>query len=151
MDGPVSVVLCGLGGYGGTYLPPLLDPANAGRARLVAGGDPLPERCPQLAAPRARGIPGHASLEDFYRPGAAGRGGLSPPIPLQAPQSARALAHGSHLLVEKPLCATVADGERIATAHAASSRHAGVGFQWSYCEPILRLKRDIARGRFGKP
>jgi predicted dehydrogenase len=151
MSGPPSVVLCGLGGYGETYLRPLLDAANAGRARLVAGVDPSPERSSLLPELRARGIPVHASLDDVHATGTAEVVVLCSPIHLHAPQAVLAMSRGSHVLIEKPLCATVADGLRIAEAQAASGRHAGVGFQWSYCEPILRLKRDIAAGRFGRP
>ncbi len=156
-ESPVNVVLCGLGGYGDTYLKPLLDAANAGRARLVAGIDPDPERCARLPELRLQNIPIFASLEAYYAAvdassvGAAELVVLCSPIHLHAPQSLLALDRGSHLLVEKPLCALIADGERIAAAHAASGRHAGVGFQWSYCEAILRLKGDIMSGRFGRP
>src|SRR5262245_12100836 len=96
--GTVSVVLCGLGGYGETYLRPLLDPANAARARLAAGVDPMPERSSLLPELRARGIPVHASLEDFYRSSTAELAVLCSPIHLHAPQSVLTLSRGSHLL-----------------------------------------------------
>lgn len=147
---PVSVVLAGLGGYGETYLAGLLDPQHAGRVRLVAGVDPQPERCRRIAEIRAAGIPVLPTLEAALA--------LKPdlvvvcsPIDRHAPQCVLAFAEGCHVLVEKPLGALVADGEAIAQAHARSGRHAGIGFQWSFSEPIQALKRDILAGRFGRP
>ena len=61
-----------------------------------------------------------------------------------------ALARGLHVLVEKPLAATLDDAERIASAARASGRVVAVGFN-QRCHPALcRLRDEIAAGALGR-
>jgi predicted dehydrogenase len=60
-----------------------------------------------------------------------------------------ALEAGKHVLVEKPLANSVAEGERMAAAAAAAPGASMVGFNYRRV-PALALARDvIARGRIG--
>jgi predicted dehydrogenase len=61
------------------------------------------------------------------------------------------LAHGSHVLVEKPAAAVSGEVDRMIEARDRANRIAAVGFQWSFSRSILQLKRDIMAGRFGTP
>jgi predicted dehydrogenase len=62
-----------------------------------------------------------------------------------------ALAHGSHVLCEKPLCATVQDARQFIDLAAGSDRIVAVGYQWSFAEAIQKLKADIRAGVLGRP
>ena len=146
-----SIVLVGLGGYGRVYLAGLLDPRNEGRCRLVAGVDPMPSNCPYLDDLRARGVPVHRSLQAFYRTGRANLAILSSPIHQHCPQTRLALSHGSHVLCEKPVAATVQDVDRMIRARDRAGKTVAIGYQWSFSTSIQRLKHDILAGRFGAP
>ncbi|HRS27590.1 MAG TPA: Gfo/Idh/MocA family oxidoreductase [Phycisphaerae bacterium] len=151
MPGPVSIVLSGLGGYGLCYLEGLLDQPDDGRFRLVAGVDPAPQNCKRLADLEARRVPVYPSLEEFYRVGRADLAVLSSPIHQHCRQTCLALAHGSHVLCEKPAAATVQDVDRMIRARDEARKSVAIGYQWSFSTPIQRLKRDILAGEFGAP
>jgi predicted dehydrogenase len=53
--------------------------------------------------------------------------------------------------LEKPLCATVEEGERLRSAVKASLKIVSVGYQWSFSEAVGSLKRDIISGSLGAP
>lgn len=148
---PITVALSGLGGYGQEYLNELLDPRYDGRITLAGGIDPQPERCARLADLRARGTPLYNTLADFYRERSADLLIVSAPIHEHAPQTCLGLHHGSHVLCEKPLAATVQEADAMIAARDSAGKHVAVGYQWSFDPAILSLKRDIMAGRFGQP
>jgi len=151
MTDPVSVVLVGIGGYGEVYLQALLeDPRGAG-CRIVGGVDPHPESCSRLKVLEEMKVPLFSSLDAFYEKGSAELAVLSSPIQLHAPHTALALEHGSHVLVEKPAAAVTADVDRMVEARDGAGRFVAVGFQWSFSDAVLALKRDILDRRFGAP
>ena len=91
------------------------------------------------------------SLEEFYatrsrRPGRH----LHAAAPARAADLA-ALAHGSHVLCEKPLCVTPADATAMTRARDAAGRQVAIGYQWSFSAAIQRLKADILAGVLGRP
>ena len=151
MSRPVSIVLVGIGGMGSVYVQALL--ANeAGEAHTIAGAvDPSPERCPQLGELRSRGVAIYPTLEEFYRQGAAELAVISSPIQFHADQTCLALEHGSHVLCEKPIAATIQEARRMLQAEQRSVRWVAVGYQWSYSAAIQDLKRDIMSGAYGAP
>ncbi len=151
MPEPVSIVLAGLGGYGLVYLAGLLDQPDDGRLRLVAGVDPAPQNCTRLADLEARGVPIYRSLQQFYRTSRADLAVLSSPIHQHCPQTCLALAHGSHVLCEKPAAATVQEVDRMIRARDRAGKAVAIGYQWSFSTPIQQLKRDILACTFGAP
>jgi predicted dehydrogenase len=76
---------------------------------------------------------------------------LATPIHLHAEQTCLALAHGSHVLCEKPLCATVPEARQMIAAEQASDKFVAIGYQWSFSEAIQALKHDIMTGELGRP
>lgn len=146
-----SVVLVGLGGYGGVYVSALLDGAPEG-VRIAGAVDPAPERCERLAELQARGVPLFASLEEFYAAGlTAELAAIASPIHYHCPLTCLALEHGSHVLCEKPLAATPAQAEEMRRARDRAGKAVAIGYQWSFSPAIHALKADIAAGRLGKP
>lgn len=146
-----SVVLVGIAGYGEVYASALLDEAPQVFCRLIAVVDPAPERSPRASQIRARNIPIHASLEDFYRQRQADLVIISSPIHAHCRQTCLALAHGSNVLCEKPAAATVQEVDEMIAAESAADPWVAIGFQWSFTTPIRRLKDDLRAGTFGAP
>jgi predicted dehydrogenase len=151
MNEPVTAVLVGLGGYGEVYLSALLDEPQVARCDIVGAVDPYPHNCARPADLKALGITIHSSLDDFYRTSSADLAVISSPIQLHVEHVCTALAHGTHVLVEKPAAAVTADVDSMIDARDRAGRFVAVGFQWSFARSILDLKRDILAGRFGKP
>jgi predicted dehydrogenase len=151
MSEPITAVLVGLGGYGEVYLSALLDEPQGARCDIVGAVDLQPENCARLADLEAYRVPIHSSLADFYRTSSADLAIISSPIHLHAEHVLDALAHGSHVLVEKPAAAVTADVDSMIDARDRAGRFVAVGFQWSFAWSIMELKRDILAGRFGKP
>ncbi|HOT90565.1 MAG TPA: Gfo/Idh/MocA family oxidoreductase [Anaerolineae bacterium] len=147
----VTVAMVALGGYGNSYLAELFTLAAEHNARFVAGIDPNPVGCRHLEAFKETGVPIYPDLDSFYAESWADLVVLSPPIHLHLPFTLKALAHGSHVLCEKPVTATVQDAWRMAEAARASGKLVGIGYQWSYSAAIQALKRDIMDGVLGRP
>ncbi len=148
---PFRVMLAGIGGYGNTHVDCMLEHGNRHNARIVAAVDPFPQSCRRLAELTAAGVPVLASLDEALASIPADLVVLSTPIALHAPQTCAALAHGAHVLCEKPLCASADDVRAMLAARARAGRQVAIGYQWSFSEPVLALKRDILAGRLGAP
>lgn len=151
MSEPVSIVLVAVGGYGGTYVSALLDaPAPSGHV-LVGVVDPFADRCRRINELRALGLPFYDTLDAFYADHTADLAVISSPIHLHTPQTCTALEHGSAVLCEKPLGATIQEMHRMIEARDAAESFVGIGYQWSFNPAIQALKQDIASGRLGRP
>ena len=62
----VSVLLVGIGGYGGRYANALLDRADNDRVSLAGVVDPAPENYGRFEELRAGNIRVYGKMEDFY-------------------------------------------------------------------------------------
>ena len=147
----IEIVLVGIGGYGGSYLGPVLDAHARGYVRLVGAVDPAWEQCGRLDELKEHGVGLYDDIAGFYAERTADLAVISTPIHLHAPCTCLALSHGSSVLCEKPLAATIQDALRMADAEAASPGFVAIGYQWSFSEAIQALKRDIMAGDFGRP
>lgn len=152
MNASVSVVLVGIGGYGGTYTTLLLDPAATGRAHIVGVVDPFATRALHYDRIKALGVPFFNSLGEFFAAGhQAELAVMSTPIALHAPLTCEALRNGAHVLCEKPLCALDAEADAMIAARDKAGKKVAIGYQWSYSSCIRALKTDILAGRLGRP
>src|SRR4029078_12678925 len=67
------------------------------------------------------------------------------------PQTMAALAAaGKHVLAEKPVAATAADAQQIATAVEKGGVAFQAGYMFRYDDIVNRLKRMVEQGAFGK-
>jgi predicted dehydrogenase len=146
-----SIAVTGIGGYGNLFVRALLSAPPEQEVRFAAAIDPAPERCPHYAELLEACIPIFPDLETFYRSAHADLVVLAAPIHLHAPLTCLALEHGSHVLCEKPLGASVEDARRMLEAEKRSGKVVSIGYQWSFSRAILALKRDLQAGRFGRP
>lgn len=101
------------------------------------------------AASAAHGVPGYAdvvALLDEVRPDVVH---ICTPHNQHADPAIAALERGIHVISEKPLASTLADGERLAAAAAASSARIGVCFQNRYNQAVVAMAERLASGEFG--
>jgi len=150
-DKRTKVALVGLGGYGETYMGLLQRPEVRRACSLCGVVDPFAGRSAWHGHCREKGIPVYPSLDAFFRRDFAPLVILSTPVFCHRDQVLTCFRHGAHALCEKPLCATAEDAEALAEAADRAGLKLGVGFQWSFSDPIQALKRDILAGRFGRP
>lgn len=73
------------------------------------------------------------------------------PPNLHIPQALQALAAGKHVIVEKPLAASLHDADRLIDAEAASDRRVMPIFQYRFGHGLQKLKQLIAAGVPGRP
>ena len=119
--GPVSVLMVAIGGYGFHYLKTLLEELPPARCRLAGVVDPRAEQSMLWPVVSHLGVPVHASVEAFYGEGhRADLAVISSPIHWHVPQSLVALAHGSTVLCDKPLGATIQEAQELIQARDRS-------------------------------
>lgn len=147
---PISLLMVGVGGYAGVYLKELFQNPRGSRFTVVGAVDPYASASPWYAELQARNIPIYDTVEAFYAEHTAQMAIVVTPIYLHAQQAEYCMAHGSDVLCEKPLCASLADAAAMIAARDRTGRKLAVGFQWSFSAAILALKQDILAGRFGK-
>lgn len=145
----VNVVLVGIGGYGGTFVGEILEKKNP-KINLIGVVDPYPERCSLISELRNNNIPIFPDMESFYKLNKADLAVISTPIFLHTKHMLSALNYGSNVLCEKPLCSDENDIEIMKEAQKKSGKFIYIGYQWSYSEPITKLKEDIASGKYGE-
>jgi myo-inositol 2-dehydrogenase / D-chiro-inositol 1-dehydrogenase len=144
MTAPVRVGLIGAGRW-----------ASAHRATLPAAGATLAAVLTSsvesaAAAQRTWEVPAYHELDAFL---AADLDAviIASPNDLHAPQALRALAHGHHVLIEKPMALTLADADALVAAAAASDKVVAVGHEMRRFDLFVRIKRLLASGRLGEP
>lgn len=147
----INVILVGIGGYGEQYLSHYFSKGLPEFSKLVGAIDPFPENSRYYQRIKEAGIPIFADLESFYQYHVADLAIIVTPIHLHIPFALQALSRGSHVLLEKPLCATMEEGERLRSVAKTSGKMVSVGYQWSFSEAVGSLKRDIISGRLGRP
>ncbi len=146
------MVLTGIGGYGANVVNWMAPLEAAGTAAIRAIVDPLGEQSPAWPGLAARGIPRFDSLEALAAAGiTADLDVIASPIAFHAGQCLAALEAGMHVLCEKPLCADIADADRMIAARDRAGRQVSIGYQWSHSEAVQALKADIRAGRLGAP
>ncbi len=145
----MKILLVGTGGFAAGYIKKLLE--NTDETVVWAGAvDPfITEENRQLLT--ERNIPIYSSMEEYYVNQTADLTIICTPTYLHKEQCIYALSKGSHVLCEKPVAPTEAEGREMMAAEETYGRFIAIGFQWSFCQAILGLKKDILAGTFGKP
>ncbi|WP_406319042.1 DUF6807 family protein [Streptosporangium sp. NBC_01639] len=150
MGGVTKIVLAGAYGHGRSHLENLRGLAARGLVELAGVCDVRPveaDRLHGLGTPEQARPDGLAEL--IERTGAEITI-LCTPINTHADLAVTALRAGSHLLLEKPPAASLADFERIAAAVGESGLACQVGFQSLGSAAIPALRKRIASGELGE-
>lgn len=145
----INLALAGIGGYGEIYLHALLDSARRDDVRFVGAVDPHPAGCKQLLELSSRQIPIYPTMGELYRHHHVDLMALASPIQFHCEQTELALAHGSHVLCEKPLAGSVSEIDRMIAARDDARRMVAIGYQWSFCPVVRRMLEDVRSGKFG--
>ncbi len=73
------------------------------------------------------------------------------PNALHHPQALAALEAGKHVLIDKPMAVTVAEGEELVAAASISGLTLLVGHMWRYRDEVIAARDRIAAGSVGRP
>lgn len=114
---------------------------------LVAVCDEYPERLATAVA--AHGVPGFAGHAELFDTAAPDVIHICTPHHLHASIAIDALARGIHVVMEKPLAHTRAEGERIVEAAALGAAKIAVCFQNRYNAPVQAAAALLASGELG--
>lgn len=151
MKEKVRIVCVGIGGYATIYLRTLLEEKPRRDIEIVGMVEIAPDSCPMYGKMKAMGIPLYATMEEFYANNSADLAIITTPTYLHTRQILCALAHGSHVMCEKPLSGVSSDEIILKKASQAANKFVMIGYQWSYSQAILSLKQDMMRGKYGAP
>lgn len=143
---PVRVALVGCGKVAGIHADAL---AAVPEAEFVAACDISAERALAFAAKHR--VRPFTDLATMLRDAAPEAVIIGTPHPLHAEAAIRAAEAGVHVLVEKPLAATLADANTMLAAARKSGVTLGVISQRRFYEPVQRMKRAIDEGKIGTP
>jgi UDP-N-acetyl-2-amino-2-deoxyglucuronate dehydrogenase len=119
------------------------------QAELVAACDALPARADAFAA--EHGIRPFSDVSTMFREVKPHAVIIGTPHPMHAEPAIRAAEAGVHVLVEKPLAASVADCDAMLAAAKKSGVTLGVISQRRFCPAVRRMKDAIDAGKLGTP
>ncbi len=149
----IRAAIVGVSGYGRWHLLMAMEQALIGRLQLVAATViNQTEEAVICARLRRQGVPVFERYEDMLA-AVTGRVDvvlLPTGIQWHAPMTIAALAAGAHVLVEKPITATLQDVDRIIAAQAGARRLVAVGFQDLYVPVAHDIKRRVLGGELGR-
>jgi len=118
-------------------------------ADFVAACDASPDRAAAFAS--RYGARPFADVGTLLRDGGVEAVVIGTPHPLHAEPATRAAAAGVHVLVEKPMAATLADCDAMLAAARKAGVLLGVVSQRRWYEPVVRMKAAIDAGKIGRP
>lgn len=146
----VTVLLVGVGGYGTTYVDAILGPEKKDGMRVIGVVDPYAKSSRAYPLLLEHGVPIYDRLDEFYAEHEADLAVISTPTHFHKPQTVYCMEHGSHVLCEKPVAASLADTEELLDVSRRTGKQVSVGYQWSHSQAIGDLKRDVLAGHYGK-
>ncbi|MEV0391329.1 Gfo/Idh/MocA family oxidoreductase [Nonomuraea sp. NPDC050643] len=126
------------------HLPAL---ARADGVRLVALSDPSPVLAERVASRYE--VTGYRSTDELLAHPGLEAVIIAVPDRLHLPLATRALRAGKHVLVEKPLADTVADGEKLRDLAAETGLHLQVGAMKRY-DPGVQYAAEAVRNTIGR-
>jgi predicted dehydrogenase len=118
-------------------------------AELTAVCDVNAERARAFA--ERYGTHGYSDVDTLLREGKVEAVVIGTPHPLHATPAVRAAEAGVHVLVEKPLAATLADCDAMLAAANKAGVLLSVISQRRLYEPVRRMKEAIDAGKIGRP
>jgi UDP-N-acetyl-2-amino-2-deoxyglucuronate dehydrogenase len=143
---PVRVGLIGCGKVGQIHAAAVRSLAEA---ELTAVCDVSPERVRTFA--ERFGARGYTDVDAMLREAKVEAVIIGTPHPLHAAPAIRAAEAGVHVLVEKPLAATLADCDAMLAAADRGGILLGAISQRRFFEPVRRVKEAIDAGKIGRP
>ena len=146
----ISIVLVGVGGYGGLIAGEVLENAKNHNAYVEGIVEPFIENSPVKDVIKQQNVKIYSNLADFYKENKADIAIISTPIHLHKQQCITAMENGSDVLCEKPIAPTLQDAYEMKICAEKTGKNLNIGFQLSHAPAILKLKEDILNNKFGK-
>ncbi len=146
----IKILAVGIGGFANNYLTKMFSEHGNG-FDIVGAAEPYPESCKCLDEFKRRNIPIYPDIDSFYKGNSADLAVICSPIFMHTRQTLTALKNGSNVMCEKPLSGVSSDAEIIEKEAKKQGKFVMTGYQWSYSDAILDLKKDILDGKLGKP
>lgn len=141
-------VLVGTGGIGDAHVAAVN--ATAGRVQLVAACDIDATRartfCDRHKIPAA-----HTDFATMLKVEKPDIVLVAAPPGLHADMSIAAMEAGAWVLCEKPLCASLAEFDRIEAAEKRTGRHTACVFQMRFASSNTHIRGLLGAGKFGRP
>jgi len=148
MKTPYRVVLVGTGGIGDAHVRAVA--SLPGRVQLVAACDIDAKRAQEFCT--RHGIPqahtDYAAMLKAERPDIVL---IAAPPALHANMSIAAMEAGAWVLCEKPLCASLAELDRIQAAEKKTGKFTASIFQMRFASSNTHVRALLASGRLGRP
>ncbi|MEO1529695.1 MAG: Gfo/Idh/MocA family oxidoreductase [Planctomycetota bacterium] len=142
----VRAGIVGCGKVGGLHARALSELAEA---EFVGVCDVDPDRALRFA--ERYGVKAFESVESMVRSGGVEAVMVCTPHPLHESPTVAAAKAGAHVLVEKPLAATLEACDAMIRAAEESGVKLGVVSQRRFLEPVRRMKAAIDAGKIGRP
>lgn len=102
------------------------------------------------AASEQYGAPAFTHPEEMFRSGLVDAVIIATPHYDHAPVAVSAFEHGLHVLVEKPLCVSVSDGDRMIAAAQRAQKKFAIGYQHRFRPEVQAARRLIEQGVLGE-
>jgi UDP-N-acetyl-2-amino-2-deoxyglucuronate dehydrogenase len=118
-------------------------------SHFVAACDVDPVRAREFAA--RYGVEAYTDVLALLQGSAVEALCVATPHPLHAAPTIAAASAGVHVLVEKPLAASLADCDEMLAAARRGASKIGVISQRRLFEPVQRVKAAVAAGKIGRP
>ncbi|MDW8106536.1 MAG: Gfo/Idh/MocA family oxidoreductase [Armatimonadota bacterium] len=96
------------------------------------------------------GVPAFTDYEAMFQSGLLDAVIIATPHYDHAPVAIRAFAHGLHVLVEKPLCVSVSDGDAIIAAARKAGTKFAIGYQHRLRPEIQAARQLVQQGVLGE-
>ena len=136
---PVRLAVIGAGVIGRKHIETI---ARSNAAELVAIADPAPRAKAIAASCGGAYFDDHAAMLSSVKPDGVI---VATPSEMHAGIALDALGGGAHVLIEKPIAASLPEAERIVVQAKVSGAHVLVGHHRRYY-PLVDRAREIVRG-----
>jgi predicted dehydrogenase len=148
MSQTYRAVLIGTGSVADSHVRAIEE--TRGRVKLVSAVDVDPERVNAFAT-RHRISTRHTDYRVALREDRPDLVLVAAPPATHAAMSIAAMQAGAWVLCEKPLCASLAEFDRIAEAESRTGRFTACVFQQRFASSTAHLRRLVADGLLGRP
>ena len=136
----LKIALLGIGGFAENYVHAMKKPQREA-VRLVGAVDPFVKECPLC--------PVYATTEELYKAHQPDIVVVGTPIQFHAEHAIEAFEHGCHVVMEKPIAATMEGARSILAARDKAGKKLSIGFQLCFEPAVRQLKADLDAGVYG--
>lgn len=143
---PIRTAVIGAGKVGDVHAAVL---ASLPGSELVAVCSRTAEKAEALAS--KHGVKPYTSVSEMVAQSGVEAVLIATPHPAHAAPAIEALESGAHVLIEKPMAASLADCDAMIAASESHNRKLGIISQRRWYESSQRVRRAIDSGKIGKP